>query len=70
MHARHGHLNRCQRRIEKGLNLEELSEEEKRILRRLKELGSIRAVAMELGGLNKRYIVRKILRKIIRILKK
>ena len=53
---------------ERGLNLDELSEEEKKILKRFLELKSIRAVAIELGGLNKRWIVRKVLRKVLKIL--
>ncbi len=46
-----------------------LDEEAMKILRRLKETDSIRAVAIEMGGLNRRKKVRAILRKAVEMLK-
>ncbi len=51
----------------KGLEMEGLSEEEKEILRDLIKEKSIRKVALKrFGSLNKRWIIRKILRKVVK----
>ncbi|MEM0044073.1 MAG: ASCH domain-containing protein [Sulfolobales archaeon] len=48
---------------------EELNEEDKKILNLLIDLGSIRAVALKLyGDIGKRYLVRRVLKKSIRML--
>ncbi len=55
----------------KGLEMEDLNEEEKEILRDLIKEKSIRKVALKrFGNLNKRWIIRKILRKIVKKLKR
>ncbi|MFP3167443.1 MAG: hypothetical protein RXQ68_03410, partial [Candidatus Nanopusillus sp.] len=42
---------------------EKLNEKERKLLNILIESGSLRKAAIRLGGLNKRYIIRKILKK-------
>ncbi len=45
-----------------------LSEREKNILKLVADKGSIRRASQELGGLNKRFIIRRVIRKALKIL--